>query len=141
MRNIGFRAWHTVQKKMGRVTLLDFYHEVVATDTFTGTPQDTVLMQSIARKDDYGVIMFEGDIITATVTNEFGSRSIERATIIYDENLYKFRFIYRNMLPLTSVVSIKVIGNKYENPNLYKKYFDGLQLGHSERKDVSNKIQ
>ena len=109
-RQIKFRAWNTEVKKM-----TDNFH---LSDKFTPALQDTVdwkhleIMQFTGLLGKLGVEIYEGDVVEYN-TGNFGGM----ATVLYIPT----GFFLENtgfLLGDNDLVSLRVIGNIYENPEL-----------------------
>jgi len=111
MREIKFRAWHTINKQMapsscswgGNVVLrLEPY-------TFIAMPSDAVvLMQYTGLKDKNGKDIYEGDIIQVNGAHKY--------EIFYEPAQFYGKNNYTQGIEATS--DCEVIGNKFQNPEL-----------------------
>lgn len=121
MRDIKFRAWHEQNK-----TMVNFCNNKLCNDEFQrrflcrimrGDFGD-VLMQYTDLKDNYGVEIYEGDIVS--VSGIKGSFEVEleglRGVILLDNILVNSYLDF-----VKEGRKITVIGNKYENPELLEK--------------------
>ncbi len=114
MREIKFRAWHKNRK-----TFLDFYWAVdklgrtfsildkYVYDEFT---DEIELMQYTGLKDMNGVEIYEGDVVRF-VTNV----QILESEVTYCHGMFTIKK-YGEKIPLFT--GLKVIGNRFENPEL-----------------------
>ncbi len=116
MRDIRFRAWDKVLKRMIGATVMDSF--TIRNDGAYSTPNDIAIMQYTGLDDKNGKPIFEGDLI-----NIFGG--------ICEIEFYEGSFGYwiwkedkfRNFI--TATISdkdeIEVIGNIYEDAHLLDK--------------------
>ncbi len=122
MREIKFRAWNKVQKKMHEVDGLDFVFtppallelnhdkpEIKVVDYWV-SDGDFELMQFTGLKDKNGKEIYEGDIVEWELNPMFSKPEKSRAEVRWSEQL---------LLPHINNTS-KVIGNIYKNPELLK---------------------
>ena len=119
MRTLKFRAWDTAYKEMW------LWEELLET-----TMQDEdgekmlmplkelgighIWMQYTGLKDKNGKEIYEGDIVTNTFTNSFGTRAT-KDVVEYDEYHWGYSPLFE---PRDE--KFEVIGNIYENPELLK---------------------
>ena len=121
-----FRAWTEEGKAMyygvypfKDGTLLLSYDEIA----FDEVPaSDFILMQSTGLKDKNGKEIYEGDI----VKYEAGCNTVTEE-VVYDKNFAGFGvkdvdaviiFTFGELAEDIDISSLKVVGNKYENPEL-----------------------
>ena len=138
MKELKFRAWDKVDKKVRKVMSLDFYNtrqwEVTLVsdgDVYLRYFEQIELMQSTGLKDKNGVEIFEGDILCilqmGVISNGFEAH-YENKRVLFDEgsfcienyaksenfdmeNHYEIRLYHKPD-------ELEVIGNIYENPEL-----------------------
>lgn len=134
MREIKFRAFNKAERKMCRVVSIDFtgfitvrfpefehesddYNDQMLIEEFEP------LMQYTGLKDKNGKEIYEGDIVeTVTASgNPFGTIDVVR----YQDGGFKLVDDTDSLLPIyigdKEVISIEIIGNIYENPELLEK--------------------
>ena len=134
MREIKFRAWNKIKKKM-MLPVLKLAHNVYGINSSeVNNGNEIELMQYTGLKDKNGKEIYEGDIITRKGTHDCASSLFED-----DKNKKEFISIvewkfdmwycsygnYHNTNPVDQVGGvektnelIEVIGNIYENTNL-----------------------
>lgn len=123
MRQIKFRAWFEPTKEM------KYMDDKIHISTFLGkyVSTNSKLMQYTGLKDKNGTEIYEGDI----VIDEYGKNKPSKPFIvgfIYGSfNIFKneeqlenqeYSEYYRNFVELYHENRLKVIGNKFENPEL-----------------------
>ena len=127
MREIKFRAWDTAGKpEMYDIVGFTIPNEHNITLFMSGVTSttimktDCILMQYTGLKDSEGVEIYEGDIVTEKIEGEEVFAVIEYNYCYYHgriiKNIQKFKL--RNYHFLRSFDKFKVIGNKYNNPEL-----------------------
>jgi uncharacterized phage protein (TIGR01671 family) len=133
MREIKFRAWHRGVKEILSVGMIEFFkgdkpyrvnelNEAWHSD-------DIVIMQYIGLKDKNGKEIFEGDIVKCIPTTEYPTYG-QLADIIFSNDLQWVArtpstsddFEYTCGMPIVwgGWLSIEVVGNIHENPELLK---------------------
>ena len=143
-REIKFRAWHKRYKEMYEVTCIDWEAEFVWVKYYDDDREewfsreehiaDLELMQYTGLKDNNGVEIYEGDILTSTEypfqdEGEYAYHGI----IEYDESSAAFLVVKRVVNPIKRGISdgiaeyfeedynFEIIGNIYGNPELLQK--------------------
>jgi len=137
-REIKFRAWNKLEKRMESVNFIKFFlndYTMVSTryrdekskkiydDQFAYGQEDgsdnVILMQFIGLHDKNGIEIYEGDIISA-----YNGRI--KGPVIFDKRGLAFGVpngpneIYQFSMNFLESKDIKVIGNIYENPEILK---------------------
>lgn len=120
MREIKFRAWNLLAKKMMSHEDICYTPNLKMYELFCDTPDNRPweLMQYTGLKDKNGVEIYEGDIITT------GSGLNDKFKVEYKINSFIFSIAYyeytRYLLYLErwQYSKLEVIGNIYENPEL-----------------------
>lgn len=115
---IKLRAWIIPYKKMANVELLDTrFKDIVVTfdddkdeKEFEFIHGEYVLMQYTGVKDDYGTDIYEGDIVDVISGI---------STVTFDDGCYRTN-LKGNNYRLSGWRNVKVIGNIYENPELWR---------------------
>lgn len=126
MRELRFRAFHKIDKRMGEVTAIDFPLERVMIKPPPNREIEEIwkwfnieLMQYTGLHDKTGKEIYEGDIVKV-------SDIIKLGKIIFESRSFGVRVIGgkhdNSFHSLMYVASdwIEVIGNIYENPELLK---------------------
>ena len=136
MREIKFRAWHKEKKKIILISSLHFYDDGKTNYGYKETPNvpnvnvtisedEAVLMEFTGLQDENGVDIYEGDIINLSYEYFDGHfRDNEIVGKVYFEDS-SFRMSYKKYdeirewrIDEPEILSIEVIGNIYENPEL-----------------------
>ena len=122
MREIKFRAWDKVNKKIILTKKIEWFSNELG-DSFSGTyingqtnptERDFILMQFTGLKDCNGKEIYEGDIVKDTHHKLSSPFAIEYGHCeVYQHFAYGFN-CYEDM------TGYEVIGNIYENPELIK---------------------
>jgi len=130
-REIKFRAWSTMVCKMEQVSCIDFGGNEIRKGCPCAVVHDgdgciplenTTLMQFTGLHDKGGIEMFEGDIISYTLTYGSSDDEVQGLSIIKYEvhgfspftHQVSCEDEYYNM----SIDNVIVIGNIHENPEL-----------------------
>lgn len=116
MREIKFRAWDNVDKKMVVVNCLNWRYPSGLEVNNTNVSLPNYLMQYIGLKDKNGKEIYEGDIIKCK--DRCGEYSGELYNEVVDDMcdwLCNYGYASQELL---SYDEIEVIGNIYENPEL-----------------------
>lgn len=120
-----FRAWLKEEKRMTDVHEMTFIDgEVYLISDVTGfyAYEEFKLMQSTGNKDKNGKEIFEGDVVKYEV-----GRNTYTEEVAYDKNFAGFGvkdakanvvFTFGEIAEDIDLISLEVIGNKYENPEL-----------------------
>lgn len=127
MKEIKFRAWDMVQKKMD----YDLYFSQDGSRSLMSVLKDFgILMQHTGLKDKNGKEIYEGDVVKALLTGLidesfnsviefsngcFGIRSLEDGVFVNGKGKFK------SFDGCDTEKRIEVIGNIYENPKLLNK--------------------
>lgn len=136
-REIKFRAWDKENKKIRKVTKMNFFDEYIECDDgnlgeyWTIKYDETILMQYTGLKDKNGKEIYEGDIVI--VRGEEGRVTwMDRegtehqcldcgiADVEFYEGMWYLNGEVNNALYDLKEMEIEVIGNIYENPELIK---------------------
>lgn len=143
MRDIKFRFWNKEGKCMYDVSELNFAlysPNIIGATTKNDnyyTLDEIDVLQYTEIKDKNGEEIFEGDIIQ--YVNEFYKPAIKRYLVIFKDGSFRAKQICnKEHIPLEFLASfkdkdIKIIGNKYQNPELLipkeEKYVVKFALG------------
>ena len=129
MREIKFRAWDKETKNICEVRNIDFISEMVQikyqANYGVRELENVILMQFTGLQDENGVDIYEGDIINLSYEYFDGHfRDNEIVGKVYFEDS-SFRMSYKKYdeirewrIDEPEILSIEVIGNIYENPEL-----------------------
>ena len=129
MREIKFRAWSSGRKEMTEVENINFKGNAVYLISkylrLVANLDETELMQYTGLQDENGVDIYEGDIINLSYEYFDGHfRDNEIVGKVYFEDS-SFRMSYKKYdeirewrIDEPEILSIEVIGNIYENPEL-----------------------
>ncbi len=129
MREIKFRAWSSERKEMAEVENINFKGNAVYLISkylrLVANLDETELMQFTGLQDENGVDIYEGDIINLSYEYFDGHfRDNEIVGKVYFEGS-SFRMSYKKYdeirewrIDEPEILSIEVIGNIYENPEL-----------------------
>ena len=129
MREIKFRAWSSGRKEMAEVENINFKGNAVYLISkylrLVANLDETELMQFTGLQDENGVDIYEGDIINLSYEYFDGHfRDNEIVGKVYFEDS-SFRMSYKKYdeirewrIDEPEILSIEVIGNIYENPEL-----------------------
>lgn len=125
-RRMGYRAWHHGINKLVDVRSCSF--ESTGGEALVALPnqpkiafraymRDLVLLEDTGRDDVKGNPIFEGDIVRASLQNEFGSFQIKEGPVFFDADKWGFlvEFDLDESIDITGiVVDAEVIGNIFE---------------------------
>jgi YopX protein len=125
-REIKFRAWDKINKRMFFFacdsTKDPWAASMVEDKGYTKVPELTPLQQYIDLKDKRGSLIYEGDILEYESN---GSKN-ERAVVYWNSYLLSYYMRIPN-IKAGQIIGIpcraeerKIIGNIYENPELFK---------------------
>ena len=128
MREIKFRAWDKVEKKMGEVRILDFVCQMVQVKNekyFAMWEFENIeLLQFTGLKDKNGVDIYEGDILEVhhhwddydgcSGTEKFLGVAIFKEGAFQVSRFEKMEFYLASSI----IISNEIKGNVYENPEL-----------------------
>lgn len=136
MREIKFRAWHKLKKKMMQVLSIELDPEFGGVEVWgkssvsfeTGEHEserdfwaweDCEEMQLIGRKDKQGKEIYEDDILGLDDPEDHS-----RALVVFDQGAFKVKLFRILHTPIYDAYwdSWIVIGNKYEHPELMEGY-------------------
>jgi uncharacterized phage protein (TIGR01671 family) len=124
MRDIKFRYWDKITKKLYEVGQIDWDKKTISPKNYIGYTQSfisfeqTELMEYTGLKDKNGVEIYEGDIVKSLI-NIF--------VVVYEKGSFCVKGINRNqkytiyqelMMSDKAKLSLEIIGNNYENPEL-----------------------
>ena len=119
MREIKFRAWDKVNKKVRKVMSLDFYNtrqsEVTLAsdgDVYLRYFEQVELMQYTGLKDKNGKEIYEGDLLKTRIGG------YEQASPYVVEDMRKLYFELKRDDSYYRIQQTVIIGNIYENPEL-----------------------
>lgn len=112
MREIKFREWETYRKTMA-VGIREDYDDSVGFRFLHEEAGQRILMQYTGLKDKYGVEIYEGDILSY-----FGFEY----EVIFEESAFGWyeggQFYAFAEMAIDEIAKTKIIGNRYENPEL-----------------------
>ena len=109
MREIKFRAWDSLQKKMYSWEELKANKFCSAWDLLYFPHDNKILLEYTGLKDKNGEEIYEGDILEHNYDTKI------KSIVKWDKNEASFH-------PINNFIAAKrkVIGNIYENPNLFE---------------------
>lgn len=123
-----FRAWDKKTQTMLDVSLIDFKKSVLIGEHWKFGETNFInfdeieLMQSTGFEDNFGDVVFEGDIILWTYWDGFEDSG--RAKIVFDKGMFKLldicteKEVWDNLFDCNENCDIYIQGNIYENPEL-----------------------
>ena len=137
-REIKFRAWNLIDKKMEyditktkEYSNIDGGIDVVGFDSYLDEPTESVVMQYTGLKDKNGKEIFEGDILEQYGTQEDNSKRELYGLSYYEVVFSEGRFLKcwrkstidfhasKSNFDLSFMMqNYRVVGNIYENPEL-----------------------
>ena len=137
MRELKFRAWFKEEKRMYAqkhitgiylnqdiIGLYVFDEEGRVTDATEYNLSDVELMQYTGLKDKNGKEIYEGDIVSGWISDIEHDKLLSVGKIMFVDGAFGIFSISNNFIgDLSSCTlnkSIKIIGNVYENPELFK---------------------
>jgi len=119
MRKIKYRAWHIVAKRMCPVTRMTFGRlGIVYSEELINTINDVELMQYTGLKDKNGVEIYDGDILAYKTSSSCYSKYGEKHVVVYEGSSFQCEYQYGDLESFLSDMTIEVIGNIHENPEL-----------------------
>lgn len=125
-RSFGFRAYDSVLKTLVTVHACSFDSmDGEAAVSIIGSPvifvtkmSNLTLLEHTSRQDVHGTPIYEGDIVRASVQNEYGSFEEREGPVLFNEYKWGFSVDFGEnfALPLTGVVmDVEIVGNIFEN--------------------------
>ena len=113
MREIKFRAWCISQKEMIYPKNRED-RDFIAWKIFIQPDEDYVGLEFTGLKDKNGKEIYEGDI----VRYDIGAYKLIVSEVWFDHGMYKIKTDTLAWECGNSPITIEVIGNKFENPEL-----------------------
>jgi uncharacterized phage protein (TIGR01671 family) len=124
MREINFRAWDVLRKKMRPVSSIHFNHGAeprvwMGEGTILDQSEGTILMQYTGLKDKNGKVVYEGDILVME-DSEWDRTGKNKSPRCVMEFTSAAQFAAGGWTSYDIGNWCEVIGNIYENPELIK---------------------
>lgn len=124
MRELKFRAWDKISKKMFPVMMIDFGQSYVMIEEINGLWcerdfDEIEIMQSTGLFDKNGKEIYEDDIVRITLTDGFRYVVGEDGAVKYKLGaFYILNGLDEYLISDFHIDDIEVVGNIYENPEL-----------------------
>lgn len=120
MRRLKFRAWETIGREMHSFdTLMRTIYAETNMNIFND--DSIILMQYTGLKDENGKEIYDGDILQFRNASGMDDSICH---VVWNEDRFSWFIendesnIYDELYNITAPADIKIIGNKYENPEL-----------------------
>lgn len=124
-RTFGFRGFHTGMSRIVNVHSCNFdtlSGEAIvslpeAKKKFTAKMRDLILLEDTSRIDMHGTPIYEGDLVEASVQNEFGSWEVLEGSVLFDEKKWGFSVEFSKNWDMEfsgQVMDVRVVGNVFD---------------------------
>lgn len=117
-----FRAWHETSKRMLQIG--DDYGTVHPLDccTYVIQKQPVILMLKVEQKDTNKKDIYEHDIVEISAFAQGDGITYTRGLVVFNGIEFTVESEDNSwpVISWTCIYEVKVLGNKYEHPNLYR---------------------
>ena len=111
MRNKQYRIWDKELKRFSETAHIERFRDVVNSENY-------IVTQSIGITDDLGKLVFDRDIVKASVGGITGTLIIRWNNYYNGYRAYQDKERYGRHIAISDLDTIEVVGNVFENPEL-----------------------